>query len=433
MPNLDSSNGLEVRKNIVVVEEGAHQEPTVKTIGFDFTLLLLLYKDDRVSVVVDMGGRNPSKAYGQDNSDGMGTAEWRAAKSLAYYKRGDYVHGLKKIHNGSLAQMGELLGVGVPSSCIPGDGGSNPPGSFFFLHRISSNPPLYSQMIGLTIPTSGTAFIQGMDIRTDMNKIYTSMGVCPQHDLLWEKLTGREHLLFYGRLKNLKGSALTQVNFCHVIPVLLAHLWLMILKMAHYTYGYLLRTAVEESLKNFNLFHGGVGDKRTHKYSGGMKRRLSVAISLIGDRNSELDPASPKPLMECRKASKAEPCNYSDQRVVTGVCVCMWTGGDCCVCGGGGDCCVCGGDCCVCGEDCCVWWCVCQLVVCVVTGGGVCGLSVIKKKYGQDATNVGDEGGFAPNIQLLQTLSIRGHDFDGGGSGIGGDEESSDWGFMSIG
>ncbi|KAK6126350.1 hypothetical protein DH2020_039922 [Rehmannia glutinosa] len=27
------------------------------------------------------------------------------------------------------------------------------------------------------------------------------------------------------------------------------------------------------------------------------------------------------------------------------------------------------------------------------------GLAVIKKKYGQDATNVGDEGGFAPNIQ----------------------------------
>ena len=25
--------------------------------------------------------------------------------------------------------------------------------------------------------------------------------------------------------------------------------------------------------------------------------------------------------------------------------------------------------------------------------------AVIKQKYGQDATNVGDEGGFAPNIQ----------------------------------
>ncbi|KAK7836980.1 abc transporter a family member 8 [Quercus suber] len=41
--------------------------------------------------------------------------------------------------------------------------------------------------------------------------------------------------------------------------------------------------AVEESLKSVNLFNGGVGDKKAGKYSGGMKRRLSVAISLIGD------------------------------------------------------------------------------------------------------------------------------------------------------
>ena len=31
--------------------------------------------------------------------------------------------------------------------------------------------------------------------------------------LLWETLTGREHLLFYGRLKNLKGSDLIQVCY----------------------------------------------------------------------------------------------------------------------------------------------------------------------------------------------------------------------------
>jgi len=36
-------------------------------------------------------------------------------------------------------------------------------------------------------------------------------------------------------------------------------------------------------LKGLNLFHGGVADKQVGKYSGGMKRRLSVAISLIGD------------------------------------------------------------------------------------------------------------------------------------------------------
>ncbi|KAJ8493632.1 hypothetical protein OPV22_015353 [Ensete ventricosum] len=66
------------------------------------------------------------------------------------------------------------------------------------------------RMIGLITPSSGTAYVQGMDIRTNMDQIYTSMGVCPQHDLLWETLTGREHLLFYGPLKNLKGAALLQ-------------------------------------------------------------------------------------------------------------------------------------------------------------------------------------------------------------------------------
>ncbi|XP_010037157.2 ABC transporter A family member 7 [Eucalyptus grandis] len=139
-----------------------------------------------------------------------------------------------------------------------------------------------SMMIGLTKPTSGTAYVQGLNIRTHMDGIYTSMGVCPQHDLLWETLTGREHLLFYGRLKNLKGSALTQ--------------------------------AVEESLKSVNLFYGGVADKQAGKYSGGMKRRLSVAISLIGDPkvvymdepSTGLDPASRNNLWNVVKHAKQD-------------------------------------------------------------------------------------------------------------------------------
>lgn len=36
-------------------------------------------------------------------------------------------------------------------------------------------------------------------------------------------------------------------------------------------------------MKSVNLFHGGVPDKQAGKYSGGIKRKLSVAISLIGD------------------------------------------------------------------------------------------------------------------------------------------------------
>ncbi|KAK0586980.1 hypothetical protein LWI29_015655 [Acer saccharum] len=181
---------------------------------------------------------------------------------------------LKKIYPGRDGNPEKLAVRGLSLALPPGECfgmlGPNGAGKTSFI----------SMMIGLTKPTSGTAFVQGMDIKTDMDSIYTSMGVCPQHDLLWETLTGREHLLFYGRLKNLKGSALTQ--------------------------------AVEESLKGVNLFNGGVADKQAGKYSGGMKRRLSVAISLIGDPkvvymdepSTGLDPASRNSLWNVVKHAK---------------------------------------------------------------------------------------------------------------------------------
>ena len=34
------------------------------------------------------------------------------------------------------------------------------------------------------------AFIEGLDIRGDMDGVYALTGACPQHDLLWESLTG---------------------------------------------------------------------------------------------------------------------------------------------------------------------------------------------------------------------------------------------------
>ena len=104
-------------------------------------------------------------------------------------------------------------------------------------------------LTGFLEPSAGTAIVEGYDIMADMGQVYCMMGVCPQHDLLWEQLTGEEHLLFYGRLKGLRGADLTR--------------------------------AVEAGLRGVNLWHGGVGRKQAGKYSGGMKRRLSVAISFM--------------------------------------------------------------------------------------------------------------------------------------------------------
>jgi ABC-type glutathione transport system ATPase component len=39
-----------------------------------------------------------------------------------------------------------------------------------------------NMMVGFLQPSGGSALIEGLDIRTDMNKIYSIMGVCPQHE-----------------------------------------------------------------------------------------------------------------------------------------------------------------------------------------------------------------------------------------------------------
>ena len=70
---------------------------------------------------------------------------------------------------------------------------------------------------GVTHCPAGTAVVEGHDIRTDMASVYSLMGVCPQHDLLWPQLTAAEHLRFYGRVKGLKAS-FGFASYCHRRP-----------------------------------------------------------------------------------------------------------------------------------------------------------------------------------------------------------------------
>ncbi|PWZ13877.1 ABC transporter A family member 7 [Zea mays] len=109
-----------------------------------------------------------------------------------------------------------------------------------------------NMMIGLIKPTSGTAYVHGMDINMDMGDIYTNMGVCPQQNLLWETLTGKEHLFFYGRLKNLKGSALMKFSFWKLSSYLRACYNHIFSELFHCQ-------AVDHSLKSVNLSHAPDG------------------------------------------------------------------------------------------------------------------------------------------------------------------------------
>jgi hypothetical protein len=44
-----------------------------------------------------------------------------------------------------------------------------------------------------------------------------------QHDILWETLTARQHMMFYGRLKNLRGAELREAVVHALKQVLLVY------------------------------------------------------------------------------------------------------------------------------------------------------------------------------------------------------------------
>ncbi len=102
-------------------------------------------------------------------------------------------------------------------------------------------------MTTLTLPTSGTARVAGHDVVADPASVRRSMGLTGQAATVDELLTGRENLRLIGRLYGLDG-------------------------------GYIAR-ATEDLLERFSL--GEAGDRIAKTYSGGMRRRLDLAVSLI--------------------------------------------------------------------------------------------------------------------------------------------------------
>uniref|UniRef100_A0A670K7Z7 ABC transporter domain-containing protein n=1 Tax=Podarcis muralis TaxID=64176 RepID=A0A670K7Z7_PODMU len=87
-----------------------------------------------------------------------------------------------------------------------------------------------------------------LDICSDMDIIRRTMGVCPQHNVLFDILTVEEHIWFYGRLKGLSGVQ--------------------------------VREEMEQIIQDVGLPHKR--RDQTKNLSGGMQRKLSVAIAFVG-------------------------------------------------------------------------------------------------------------------------------------------------------
>uniref|UniRef100_A0AAQ5YL57 P-type phospholipid transporter n=1 Tax=Amphiprion ocellaris TaxID=80972 RepID=A0AAQ5YL57_AMPOC len=118
----------------------------------------------------------------------------------------------------------------------------------FLGHNGAGKTTTMSILTGLFPPTSGTAFINGYNICTDMDRIRKYLGMCPQHNVLFNELTVEEHIYFYARLK---GRSRAEVKM-----------------------------EMDQMIEDVGLPH-----KRkdlAKNLSGGMQRKLSVAIAFVG-------------------------------------------------------------------------------------------------------------------------------------------------------
>uniref|UniRef100_A0A6M2F1H9 ABC transporter domain-containing protein n=1 Tax=Populus davidiana TaxID=266767 RepID=A0A6M2F1H9_9ROSI len=106
-------------------------------------------------------------------------------------------------------------------------------------------------LTGITPVTGGDALVYGHSVRSTvgMSGIRQIIGVCPQFDILWDALSGEEHLHLFASIKGLPPAS--------------------------------IKSVAQESLAKVKLTESA--KVRSRSYSGGMRRRLSVAIALLGD------------------------------------------------------------------------------------------------------------------------------------------------------
>ena len=68
-------------------------------------------------------------------------------------------------------------------------------------HNGAGKTTTINMLTGMLPITSGDAYVFGHSAKYDMSSIREIMGIYPQHDILWDQLTGKEHLQLFAGLK----------------------------------------------------------------------------------------------------------------------------------------------------------------------------------------------------------------------------------------
>ncbi|XP_036896967.1 ATP-binding cassette sub-family A member 13 isoform X2 [Sturnira hondurensis] len=107
-----------------------------------------------------------------------------------------------------------------------------------------------SMLTGLQAPTSGTILVDGRDLRTGLSEVRKEIGVCPQRDVLLDRLTVREHLLLFAAIRSPQ--------------------WTTGERQWH----------VDTTLQDVGLVQHQ--HQQARALSGGLKRKLSIGAAVLG-------------------------------------------------------------------------------------------------------------------------------------------------------
>ena len=102
---------------------------------------------------------------------------------------------------------------------------------------------------GLINPTSGLLKVGGYDVQKESGKVRQILGICPQETALYPYLSGKENIELFGDLYCVPKETLKK-NVKYVIE----------------------KVGLSEEI-----------NRKVGKYSGGMKRRVSIAMALVQD------------------------------------------------------------------------------------------------------------------------------------------------------
>lgn len=68
-------------------------------------------------------------------------------------------------------------------------------------HNGAGKSTTMAMLTGMLRPTAGSALVGGHDVRAELAAVRSSLGLCPQHNILFDELTVEEHIVFYSSLK----------------------------------------------------------------------------------------------------------------------------------------------------------------------------------------------------------------------------------------